>query len=216
VIKSGNMKKIIFLTIGLVFTILMTVPKVMAAEVQVFDSTDHYLGGCQLTNKSEWALKEEVPVSKFQVWYNWNQGETELPVKLFKEGTLFAEFTATRADCDPYQHSWCNADFVINKTFPSGKYSTEIPNSRQCLKPGGTGAIRLYKIEGEAAPTSAPTVVPTIAPSPTVIEAIPTVIKAAAVTTSGTCSCNQSVVVVSAAATSGIVSLLVSLLLRKR
>jgi hypothetical protein len=122
-------------------------PLVKATEVQFFDSTNNYLGACQLTNKSEWELTEDAQVTKFEVWYSWNQGETTLPVKLFFDGEKFAEFEATRAACDPYQKQWCNADYQITKLFPKGKYTTEIPNSRQCLKPGGTGAIRLYKEE---------------------------------------------------------------------
>lgn len=182
---------------------LLHVPAVTAAEVEFFDSTNHYLGACQLTDQSSWELKEDVLVSKFQVWYNWNQGETTLPVQVFKDGEKFAEFTATRASCDPYQQLWCNADYPINRLFPKGQYSTKIPTSRQCLKPGGTGAIRLYKDDGiKPTPSTLAT------PAPTQTTPIP-----ATPTTS--CNCNQTAIILTAVAASALTSLLVSLLLKK-
>ncbi len=171
--------------------------KVSAADVLVFDSTDNYLGACQLTNKSEWELKDDINVTKFQVWYNWNQGETSLPVKVFRDGEKFAEFEAKRGDCDPYQHQWCNADFIINKLFSKGKYSTEIPDSRQCLKPGGTGAIRLYKNEGAVKKEEPTTQVVANKVQPTA------------------CSCSQTTILVTAAVTSVVTSALMAILLRK-
>jgi hypothetical protein len=204
------MKKIILFTIllGLVFA-----GNAYAEEKMVFDSTDHYLGACQLTNKSEWTLKEDINVSKFEVWYNWNQGETSLPVKVFFNGEKFAEFEATRAACDPYQHQWCNADYQISKLFQKGTYTTEIPNARQCLKPGGTGAIRLYTDE-----ISSESAKPTITIAPTVIE--PTVKQAivpvaASDSKQSTCSCTQTTIILTAAATSVISSFLTSLFLKK-
>lgn len=43
-----------------------------------------------------------------------------------------------------------NADYAINKEFPKGTYTTEIPNARQCLKPGVTGMVLLYGTEAAA------------------------------------------------------------------
>jgi len=199
------MKKMIVGIAGAGLFLIMAAGKSLAAETMTFDSTDHYLGGCQLTNKSEWQLAQEIKVTKFQVWYNWSQGETELPVKVYKEGELFAEFTAVRAECDPYQHQWCNADYKIDKVFPAGKYSTEIANSRQCLKPGGTGTIRLYKEDSAAeVPTKAPT------PQPTAVTAQTQTNNKAT-----TCACDKSSIVSSAAVTSGIVSFLLWLVLKR-
>ena len=191
------MKKIFFLSIFVLMSIFVINAKVSAADVLVFDSTDNYLGACQLTNKSEWELKDDINVTKFQVWYNWNQGETSLPVKVFRDGEKFAEFEAKRGDCDPYQHQWCNADFIINKLFSKGKYSTEIPDSRQCLKPGGTGAIRLYKNEGAVKKEEPTTQVVANKVQPTA------------------CSCSQTTILVTAAVTSVVTSALMAILLRK-
>ena len=202
------MKKIIF-SLGILFLSLLFVQKCLAVETLFFDSTDHYLGACQLTNKSEWQLNQKEMVTKFEVWYSWNQGETELPVKLYKDGQLFAEFVTTRGDCDPYQRQWCNADYMINKEFPVGKYSTEISDSRQCLKPGGTGAIRLYKDDDSS------TVVPTIAITQTpTMETEPTTIQSKSVIS--VCGCNQTKIITSAVITSGVTSLLMWLILKKK
>lgn len=127
---------------------------VLAADALLFDSTDKYIGACALTDTSTWTLRTDLAVTTFEVWYRWNAGETELPVTVTKDGQPFATFTAVRGSCDPYQQSWCNADFALNRTMPAGTYTTKVPNARQCLKPGGTGAIRLY---GAGANVPAPT-----------------------------------------------------------
>ncbi|MFH1244288.1 MAG: hypothetical protein V1487_01795 [bacterium] len=204
------LNRIIFFSL-LFLPAFIVVPKVSATEVEFFDSTNHYLGACQLTDKSAWELTEDVQVTKFQVWYNWSQGETTLPVQVFKDGEKFAEFTATRASCDPYQQLWCNADYAINKLFPKGKYTTVIPNAKQCLKPGGTGAIRLYK-EGGVTPSPSATLSPSATqspPPPASLAPTPTP------TSISSCNCKQTTIIVSAVAASTLTSLLVSLLLKK-
>lgn len=199
------MKKILSLIFFAVF-FLIAVGPIRAAEKLVFDSTNNYLGTCQLTDKSKWELKEDFNVTKFQVWYNWNQGETSFPVKVFLNGEKFAEFEAARGSCDPYQKLWCNADYQINKLFPKGDYSTEIPNARQCLKPGGTGAIRLYtedNVVKDAPPSLTPIPTPTI-PTP-----------AAVINQPVNCSCNQTTIILTALVTSVVSSLLITVLLKK-
>jgi hypothetical protein len=136
------MKKILmFLTIMFV---LAFSGKAAALDPMVFDSTDNYLGGCQLTDTSTWTLTEDLNVTTFQIWYNWAQGETTLPITVTKDGGEFATFTATRGACDPYQATWCNADYALNKVMPKGTYATKIENKKQCLKPGSTGTVKLY------------------------------------------------------------------------
>jgi hypothetical protein len=200
------MNKVITLMVFLAFLLTTSVTfagQIKAADTMVFDSTNNYLGACQLTDKSEWELKEDLTVTKFEVWYSWNQGETTLPVKLLLNGEKFAEFEATRGNCDPYQKQWCNADYPINKPFPKGKYSTEIPNARQCLKPGGTGAIRLYAVVQPS---------PTLTIEPKKNQVTPNEI---APSQPEKCSCNQTTIVLTAVAASVISSLIVTLLLKK-
>jgi len=200
------MKKIILFS--LLFIALFFVTAIVnAADVEIFDSTNHYLGACQMTNKSEWELKEDINITKFQIWYNWGQGETSVPVKLLKDGEKFAEFDVTRSQCDPYQKQWCNGDYIINKLFPKGTYTTEIPENKQCLKPGGTGAIRLYKDDSTAKKEE---------PTPTVSTMQPTTVITQAVPQQQTgCSCNQTTILVTAAVTSIVTSVLIALILRR-
>jgi hypothetical protein len=201
-----------------------------AADKLIFDSTDHYLGACSLTNKSEWTLKEPIEVTTFEIWYSWNQGETELPVEVLKDGRPFADFTATRGNCDPYQRQWCNADYKINKLFPAGTYTTEIPNKRQCLKPGGTGAIRLYVDDAVQvadtkeeepvlleAPVAETTPVVTTEPEKQLDKTEKNVTSGNQTTGSqvAQCSCNTSQIAMTAAGTSLLVSLIVGFLLKR-
>ncbi|MFA5052059.1 MAG: hypothetical protein WC544_03300 [Patescibacteria group bacterium] len=139
------MKKLLCV-LGLAVLLMVPAAAYGQTETMVFDSTDGYIGACSYTATSTWTLTQDMDISTFQMWYYWQAGETELPITVTKDGAEFAVFTATRTSCDPYQTSWCNADFAINKTFPAGTYTTTIPNAYQCLKPGGTGTVRLYSM----------------------------------------------------------------------
>ncbi len=205
------MFRIFFIFLLPIFFLFTSFTPTSAADTLVFDSTDHYLGACQLTDKSAWTLTQDLQVTTFQVWYSWNQNESSLPVEIYKDGVLFAEFNAQRSSCDPYQKQWCNADFLINKLFPKGRYTTQIPDARQCLKPGGTGAIRLYSPEtASSSPTAQPTslpATPTLAPAPITTITNPS---------SAKCSCNSTVVIAASAGISSLLSLGISLLIRKK
>jgi hypothetical protein len=192
--------------------------KAKAADTLVFDSSDTYIGACSFTNKSAWQLKEDISVTTFQIWYKWNQGETSFPVKVTKDGKPFAEFDVTRGNCDPYQQTWCNADYVINKLFPKGDYTTEITESRQCLKPGVTGVARLYTDDGKTKVEVTPTPVPTttLTPEPTRPVLVAANDEPKTVAISPSCNCNQTKVYAAAGGVSFVISLLVSLLLRRR
>ncbi|MCK9368518.1 hypothetical protein M0R04_00910 [Candidatus Dojkabacteria bacterium] len=141
--------KTLIILIFMVFAFVLP-QQANAEDALLFDSTDHYTGGCQLTDTSDWELQSDINVSTFRMWYKWDESETELPITISQDGKVFAEFTATRSQCDPYQAKWCNGDYQINKLFPKGKYSTKISNAKQCLKPGGTGTILLYGSEATA------------------------------------------------------------------
>jgi len=136
------MKKLLIVFMLIVATFIAT--KTFATDEMLFDSTDKYIGACQLTDISEWTIPEDYYVTNFQIWYKWNEGESTLPVTVFQDGKEFASFTATRTTCDTYQKNWCNADFALNETMPAGKYSTKIATKQQCLEPGKTGTVRLY------------------------------------------------------------------------
>lgn len=205
------MKKII-LAVAFLLWLFAAVKTVYAVDTLVFDSTNHYLGGCQLTDKSEWELQEDLNVTKFQLWYSWSQGETKLPVSIFRNGEKFAEIETTRAECDPYQKQWCNASFMINKLFPKGNYSTEIPNKRQCLKPGGTGTVLLYG-------NKETTIIREPSPTPTMITVESSTDKIQPVSVNQqpatSCSCSQTTILATAAVTSAVTALIVSLILKK-
>lgn len=188
---------------------------VHAEDTLLFDSTDHYLGGCQVTDTATWTIDKDMDVTTFQIWYSWNSGESSLPVKLTKDDKVVAEFTATRASCDPYQKQWCNADFSLNQNLSKGTYETTIPNKRMCLKPGGTGTIRLYGASKIISPTG--TLSPQPTATPTSIPATPTtVITFTESTRTNACECNQTTVIATAAGTAMATACIVSILMRKK
>jgi hypothetical protein len=149
--------KLLRYAIGISLLVLCLAPFTVRAadDPMVFDSTDGYIGACAYTATSTWTLTQDLTISKFQVWYKWQAGETSLPVTVTKDGQDFASFTAVRGTCDPYQATWCNADYAINRVLPAGTYTTTIATAYQCLKPGGTGTVRLYGTTGTTAVTIA-------------------------------------------------------------
>jgi hypothetical protein len=119
-----------------------TVPQ--NAQELLFDTTPKYIGACSLTDKASWVLDKDLNVTMVQFWYNWSAGETILDFTITKGGQEFVKGSAKRSSCDPYQRSWCNASFSVNKVFPKGSYASKVSAAKQCLKPGGTGTVRLY------------------------------------------------------------------------
>ena len=85
------MKKLL-VTLSFFFIIFLTPTPLHAVDKMVFDSTDNYLGGCQLTDESEWELTKDLSVTTFQMWYRWTEGETSLPITVYKDGKEFAKF----------------------------------------------------------------------------------------------------------------------------
>ena len=128
------------------------------SDSMIFDTTDAYIGACSLTDTSNWTLESALDISLLQIWYNWSAGESTITFTLTKDGANFASGTMARADCDPYQGNWCNGNYVINKDFPAGSYELKVSSKKMCLKPGFTGAVRLYgkTISGNAQSSTEP------------------------------------------------------------
>lgn len=188
-----DMKSILFFLLLTIFSFTLT-EKVSAEEKMVFDSVNNYLGACDLTDSSQWTLDRDYNVTKFEIWYKWEQGETSLPVTINYKGSEFAKFEATRGSCDPYQASWCNADYQINKTFPKGDYTTNIPNKRQCLKPGVTGAVRIYENGSDTVRTPA---TPVPSDTKTNDTQVPNLISQNQTDNKSVCACTKTIVITS-------------------
>ena len=112
--------------------------------VMIYDSSNHYIGGCGLTDTTTWTMDNDAYVNSFQIWYSWNAGETNVQFDIKKDGAEFASGSLTRSSCDPYQHQWCNGDYASNRMFPKGTYTATVSSPRQCKDNTGDGVIRLY------------------------------------------------------------------------
>ncbi len=154
------------------------------APVLIFDSSNHYTGGCSLTDSSTFTLKEDLAVEMVQFWYNWQPTESTLAFTLSYEGEEILSGDAERTTCDPYQKNWCNGDFKITRVFKAGTYSAQVAQPRLCLVPGGTGAVRLY------GPAPAPEETPKVQEK-TTVPGIP-IAPAATTQTCPTCECPKS------------------------
>jgi hypothetical protein len=116
----------------------------MTSDKIVFETTPGYLGACMLTDTSSFRLSSPIDVSLLQIWYKWDEGESQISYILQKDGQEFLSGVLVRADCDPYQKNWCNGNQKISKVFPAGEYKLAIPVKKMCLQPGKTGMVRLY------------------------------------------------------------------------
>ena len=130
------------------------IPPVQGADEQLFSNGN--IGACDYTDTSTFTLEEEVFVSKLRMWYYWGAGETTLPYTLTLNGEEFASGELERASCDPYQTSWCEANYYANKNFPAGAYVLKAGSAKLCqnAESGGNGMYIIYgkKLGAAAAP----------------------------------------------------------------
>lgn len=144
------MKKIILFLLVLIFYFGISPVGAQELPPQIFDTSNHYLGGCGFTAKTTWELAESLQVEVFQIWYRWEEGEQEVGFVLNKDGEEFLTGKVMRSQCDPYQKSWCNGDLKVEKVFGPGEYELTVENARVCAIPDGNGTVRLYGTKAEA------------------------------------------------------------------
>lgn len=122
------------------------VPKTsqMTNDNVIFETNPGYKGACSPTDTAAWALDAPLRVSLLQAWYNWSNGEMTASYTLEKDGETFLHGALERADCDPYQGGWCNANIAMNREFPEGGYVLTVTGKKMCLPPGKTGTVRIY------------------------------------------------------------------------
>jgi uncharacterized protein (TIGR03437 family) len=102
-----------------------------AAETQIFTNGNIY--ACSQTGSSQFTLAQAANVTHWGVWYYWASGETSVAATVKQGSATVFQGNLTRAACDPYQTSWCNADGVANATWPAGAYTVTISPAHMCM-----------------------------------------------------------------------------------
>ena len=120
--------------------VLSTAP----AETQLF--TNFNSSACSQTGTSQFTLTQSASVTHWGVWYYWSSGETSVPATVKQGSTTVFSGNLTRASCDPYQTSWCDADGVVNATWPAGAYTVTITSAHMCMNSGSSnqGFVYIY------------------------------------------------------------------------
>ncbi|MGD9580534.1 MAG: hypothetical protein AB7V50_04120, partial [Vampirovibrionia bacterium] len=122
------------------------VPPVYSPTVETKITDNGNLDSCSFTSTARFNIAKPSFISKIDIWYNWQQGQTTLPYTIrFPDGRV-KNGTLHRIDCDPYQHSWCKAIDNVNMAFNAGSYVAIVPDGRICQNSGtgGNGVIRIY------------------------------------------------------------------------
>jgi hypothetical protein len=105
--------------------------------VELYNNGNIY--ACGYTDTSSITITEDVFVTKLRMWYYWEKGETKLTYTLTKDGASFASGELERGGCDPYQTSWCEANYLPDKEFPKGTYVLKAGKAKLCQNSGSKG-----------------------------------------------------------------------------
>ncbi len=121
-----------------------------SAETQIF--TNFNSAACSQTGSSQFTLTNAANVTRWGVWYYWSTGETGVAATVKQGSTTLFSGNLTRASCDPYQTSWCDAEAAVNATWPGGAYTVSINPAHMCMNSGSSnqGFVYIYGTTGTA------------------------------------------------------------------
>ena len=116
------------------------------AERSLFDSWNS--GLCGVTDTAFADIYAPSHVTRLEVMFNWDQGETEIGYTLVKsDDTEVAKGMLTRSPgCDPAAPGWCGAQAAAAFDLPTGTYKLRTGREAICQNPDsdGSGFIRVF------------------------------------------------------------------------
>ncbi len=113
-----------------------------AAATEIFTNFDS--SACSQTGSSQFTLTNTANVTHWGVWYDWSAGQTSVAATAKQGSTTVFSGNLTRASCDPNQASWCNADAVVNATWPAGAYTVTVSPAQMCANSGSSNQGFVY------------------------------------------------------------------------
>jgi hypothetical protein len=136
------------------FSFLLLVPRGLAADTEIF--TNFNSSACSQTGSSQFTLPSTANVTHWGVWYDWSTGQTSVAATVQQGSATVFSGNLARASCDPNQASWCNADAVVNASWPAGAYTVTVNPARMCMNSGSSnqGFVYIYGSTGTGGGTS--------------------------------------------------------------
>jgi hypothetical protein len=93
-------------------------------------------GGCSFTDQARFILRDKTTVTKLDIWYYWQSGETEVSYNVTgKDGEVFGG-SFSKGSCDSNQKQWCQGIDYPNQELPKGVYTIKVANKRICQNAG--------------------------------------------------------------------------------
>ncbi|MGB7720566.1 MAG: BACON domain-containing carbohydrate-binding protein [Bryobacteraceae bacterium] len=117
---------------------------VTQAAAEIF--TNFNSSACNQTGTSQFTLTNTANVTHWGVWYDWSTGQTSVAATVQQGSTTLFSGNLAQAACDLSQTSWCNADAVVNATWPAGAYTVTVSPARMCANSGSSnqGFVYIY------------------------------------------------------------------------
>jgi uncharacterized protein (TIGR03437 family) len=117
---------------------------VTQAAAEIF--TNFNSSTCNQTGTSQFTLTNTANVTHWGVWYDWSTGQTSVAATAKQGSTTVFSGNLTKGSCDPNQASWCNADAVVNATWPAGAYTVTVSPAQMCANSGSSnqGFVYIY------------------------------------------------------------------------
>ncbi len=118
-------------------------PAAQASE-KLFDNWN--TAGCGLTDRVTLDVDRPIHLDRLEVWFNWNQGETQVRYDVVEGDDVVAEGVFVRGSCDPYQTAWCVAQDSPDNDVQPGRYVFRLERGAVCQNAGsgGQGFLRVY------------------------------------------------------------------------
>jgi hypothetical protein len=103
---------------------------------------------CGLTGRAELDLATPARLTRLDLWYHWNPGESSVAYSIDANGRAVGAGTLRRAECDAYQKSWCVARDTPNLQLSAGRFQIRAARAGVCQNAGsgGSGFIRAYGV----------------------------------------------------------------------
>lgn len=128
----------------LLSAVFVAIGATSVAAQQIFDNWN--TATCDVTDTATLSLSTPARLDRLDIWYKWGPNETSVAYTVSNGTHVIGGGNLVRAECDPYQTSWCVARDEPGADIPAGTYTFRIANAQVCQNSGsaGQGFIRAY------------------------------------------------------------------------
>ena len=131
-------------TIGAIVVLLAT-SVVGRTQDKLFDNFN--TNACGFTDNATFTLRTSAHVNQIQVWYNWQNRESSVRYSILRHNQTIQDGVLARAECDPYQNSWCLASARVEINLDPGEYTIRTAHPKVCQN-RGSNSVGFVKVFG--------------------------------------------------------------------